>query len=94
VLEAAERRQLHGKCSSSSGQQEQQQLPQLATQSSSSMQQRHREASHSSNWMVLPAVAMHQLSMSLHMPAHAAEGVSPAALVLFREFLVGLLHHT
>jgi hypothetical protein len=43
--------------------------------------------------MVLPAVAMHQLSMSLHMPAHAAEGVSPAALVLFREFLVGLLHH-
>ncbi|WIA33435.1 hypothetical protein OEZ86_006567 [Tetradesmus obliquus] len=25
--------------------------------------------------------------MSLHMPAHAAEGVSPAALVLFREFL-------
>jgi hypothetical protein len=30
--------------------------------------------------------------MSLHMPAHAAESVSPAALVLFREFLVGLLH--
>jgi hypothetical protein len=84
------RQQLHGACSSSTGQQQQQQ--ELTTPSSCSMQPRKRSSGHSSNWMVLPAVAMHQLSMSLHMPAHATESVSPAALVLFREFLVGPLH--
>lgn len=94
VVEVAVTQQLHGECnSSSSGQQLEQQLPQQVPQSSSSsMQQQRQQSGHSSNWMVLPAVAMHQLSMSLHMPAHAAEGVSPAALVLFREFLVGVLH--
>jgi hypothetical protein len=87
AADAAQRQQLHGACSSSTGQQQQQQ--ELTKASSSSMQPRQRSSDHSSSWMVLPAVAMHQLSMSLHMPAHAAESVSPAALVLFREFLVG-----
>jgi hypothetical protein len=89
VADLAQRQQVHGACSSSTGQQQQQQ--ELTSASSSSMQPRQRSSNYSSSWMVLPAVAMHQLSMSLHMPAHAAENVSPAALVLFREFLVGLM---
>lgn len=47
-----------------------------------------QQGSHSSRQWVLPVVAMHQLCMSLHMPAHAAESVSPAAVEVFREFLV------
>lgn len=40
---------------------------------------------------LLPAAtALHQLWMSLHLGAHAAESVPPAALLLFREFLVRL----
>eukprot|EP00882_Tetradesmus_deserticola_P005590 GHRQ01005886.1.p1 GENE.GHRQ01005886.1~~GHRQ01005886.1.p1 ORF type:complete len:195 (+),score=56.26 GHRQ01005886.1:319-903(+) len=86
VVDVAERQPQPETGSSSTGQQHQQQLL-LSTDTSSSMQPCRRKHRHSSNWMVLPAVAMHQLSMSLYTPAQATESVSPAGLELFREFL-------
>eukprot|EP00878_Enallax_costatus_P021615 GHUV01022900.1.p1 GENE.GHUV01022900.1~~GHUV01022900.1.p1 ORF type:complete len:217 (-),score=56.76 GHUV01022900.1:2038-2688(-) len=62
-----------------------------AAASNSNPSQQQWSQINSKAW-VLPMVAAHQLLTAVHMQAHAAETVPPAAFALFREFLVGAMH--
>eukprot|EP00878_Enallax_costatus_P017790 GHUV01018692.1.p1 GENE.GHUV01018692.1~~GHUV01018692.1.p1 ORF type:complete len:249 (+),score=73.09 GHUV01018692.1:299-1045(+) len=57
-----------------------------AAASNSNPSQQQWSQINSKAW-VLPMVAAHQLLTAVHMQAHAAETVPPAAFALFREFL-------